>query len=284
MTTQPSSSRMDVDRIDSKSDSMSFDQKAVSSPPSDKEVRIPFRIISVGNKEQDGEFNDEEKKQIRLLLRNLRSSTSLKDAMDAMAGIRQPLASNQDTDGNDHVERRQSSAERVANANGTAAILMALKEWQSSQGFVNLALRALIQITCFVPKTRKLIVESGGVRTILAASKLHPRDYSVNASTMGLLNNLSLHHSTRFELGTENCIEFVIETMQTWPDDLYSQKCGCFYLRNICGLKDARKVLHKKQVGILLATVMDNSYVCDAKGETFRAAKEAMETYLRRVY
>lgn len=264
-------------KIEYDSDSLPSNKQAVSTPPSGKSQhsaaeRVPFRVISVVD--DDEALNEG---QIRLLLRDLRSSTSLEQAEDAMAALRQPLAA-KTPDGIGH-QVKIATAETIAKANGTAAILMALTDWQS-QDFVNLALRALIQITCFVSKSRNFVVESGGVRTILASATLHPGDYPVIASAMGLLSNLSLDKSTCLDLATKDCIDFVVEAMQCWPDDAYTQRCGCVYFNNVCALEDAQTMLHKKRVGILLASVVENFYFYDTEGETFQAAKDALATYL----
>jgi hypothetical protein len=260
---------MTPQKKDNDNDSIPSNKLAVSTPPGKQSGRIPFRVIRMS----PGDDAAPSELPVRLLLRDLRSSTSLEQAVDAMMALRRPLANK----GEHHI--KMATANMIAKANGTAAILMALKDWES-QEFMNLALRALIQITYFVSKSRKIIVESGGVRTILAAARLHPRDYPVNASAIGLLTNLSLYESTLLELVSEECVDFVIEMMQTWPDDVYAQQCGCVYFSNVCGLEDAQILLHKKRVGVLLANVLENFYFYDTEGETFQSAKDALAMYL----
>jgi hypothetical protein len=254
---------------------------AVSTPPSQYGLDLAAfskdRMMPFGTSIVVKLSTSPTEEHIRTLLRNLRSSDSVDQAVESMRALRKPLASDVDH------EIKNATAIIVSELNGPAVILMALKEWYSqSQDFSNLAIRTLIQITCFVSKTRRFIAESGGIRTLVVTAKAFPGDYRINASAVGLFTNLSMSESSRFDLAIEDCIDMVTDAMKKWPDDVYLQRCGCIYFSNICTIEQVQDRLHRKKVGILLSNLLENFYFKEGSDDIYEIARDALNTYMKR--
>lgn len=160
-------------------------------------------------------------REIGNLLRNLRRSSTLEEAMESMRELYAPL--NTETD----QFFRQNAAQKIGKLDGVGTTLMALTKWhEQSMEFCYLAFQLLIRITFFVPRTKRFVINSGGMKTIVAAVKAHDGDYLFKSSVAGLLCNLSLgvDEDTKAEIAGEECIDFVLDAMEVWPDKEYVQK------------------------------------------------------------
>lgn len=162
-------------------------------------------------------------RQVSTLLRNLRRSRYASEALESVQELYVPL--NTETSR----EYRQDAAEKIARLDGVATIQMALEKWYlESRELCDMAFQLLIRITFFAPRAKRFIVNSGGVTTIISAANAHvkDKDYNFQSSAVGLLCNLSLdiEDDLKREVADEECVDFVIKTMEMFPGKHYVQK------------------------------------------------------------
>mmetsp|Transcript_23393 Transcript_23393/g.35483 ORF Transcript_23393/g.35483 Transcript_23393/m.35483 type:complete len:141 (-) Transcript_23393:160-582(-) len=123
------------------------------------------------------------KEQINKMLRNLRNSETIDQAVDAMKALRDEI--DMDVKANC---RYKDAAEIIVELEGVGTICLALRNWyEQSVGFSRFALESLTSITYFLKEEATIIlVRIGGINTILSVAKKHDDDYTVRCNAVPL--------------------------------------------------------------------------------------------------
>jgi hypothetical protein len=216
--------------------------------------------------------------EIRSMLRILRTSQTAENATSAIQDLYYTLGG---AGGGKNIKGNRQIAEAITRWNGCGAILMAVKDWSEENEFSSKALRSLVLITANVPKSKQIIVELGGIRTMLLVAERHSTDYFIRSNAVGLLHNISsgVEESIKRETASEECIDLVIQTMKHWCSDVYTQKRGMKYFLKIGRVDDSQitLTLHKKRVGILFLNAMDKFR--NSNPEVKKIAQDALMMY-----
>eukprot|EP00980_Cylindrotheca_fusiformis_P002837 scaffold672_cov126-Cylindrotheca_fusiformis.AAC.38 len=190
-----------------------------------------------------------------ILLRTLRESTTLQEATNTIKTLYALLGGLEVT-----TSVRAASAEIIARFNGAGTIILALQKWFPFRGedFTVYAIRSLIQICRYYPRAKQNIVNIGGVGTVLAAARFNPGDPLVNANAVGLFCNLSSSRTTKQDVASEKCIDFIIRTMKNYPNHRFIQRNGCAYLSCIGEIEGMTDMFRRKDIDILLLQTFNN--------------------------
>lgn len=217
-------------------------------------------------------------KQIDEMLRKLRTSKSVKEAMQAMKDLHGEIRC-RDNDTDDI--RRKDAARKIVRFEGIGTIHSALILWHAqSTEFSELSMRFFVDLTFLLDHHASLsMVRVGGIRTILATVMQQSTVDVVGHHAVGLFSNLSLikEKDTKKELAEEVCIDTVIRMMHNYPKNLYTQRCGCQYFSRICDIDGTKEKLRSKQVLVLVATSLTQFFYSD---ELHAEAKRAMDVMM----
>ncbi|KAL3940596.1 MAG: hypothetical protein SGBAC_004904 [Bacillariaceae sp.] len=99
------------------------------------------------------------------------------------------------------------------------------------------------------------------VRKQLSAAQRRNMNYQLQSNAVGLLHNLigGVDYSIGKEVAAEECLDLVIQALQNFPGDKYTQKRGIRYLFKVGKMQDAQvtTMLQQKQVGLLFVQALD---------------------------
>lgn len=215
-------------------------------------------------------------RQVEKKLRNLRDSKTVATATEAIKALFRKVGSDDVS-----AKKQEIAARTIVQWEGVGTILFALKDWhlQSSE-FARLAIGTLTHLTYYFNEVQRVLVRFGGVNTMLDAAKKHDTVMLVRSNVVGLLSNFSAtdDYEAREEVATEECIEVVLETMKSWPNDNYVQTAGCDYFHNISVVDGMKTNLrNNKKICSIFGKIIDNFF--DSNDEVYEAAKSAFDMY-----
>jgi hypothetical protein len=186
-------------------------------------------------------------------------------------------------------DKEREKARTILELNGVSTIVIALWKWHSSQEFATFALATLCDMVYLEEKTKKVLVEIGGVDTVLMAARKHSlsestfqgkenkenviskiktqktpskakqsKDLPLKSNVVGLLGSLSFSDISREVVSTEDCIDFVMSTTRQYPNHSHMQKWGCIFVFQIAKDLDVKNMMEEKSIITHLAKVIDN--------------------------
>jgi hypothetical protein len=235
-------------------------------------------------KEQEGEGKVITlSEHVKNMLEDLRDTKTMTQAITAMK-IVEKFIDVIDSD------KEREKAKTILELNGVSTIVVALWKWSASQEFAMFALATLCDLVYLEENTKQVIVDIGGVDTVLMAAKKHSlpdaafgtekenkenivtksvkrkmpsrskqsKDLPLKSNVVGLLGSLSFSDISREVVSTEDCIDFVMSTMRQYPKHSHMQKWGCIYVIQISKDLDVKKMLEEKSIVTHLAKVVDN--------------------------
>lgn len=225
---------------------------------------------------------------VKNMLEDLRDAKTMTQAITAMK-IVEKFIDVIDSD------KEREKARTILELNGVSTIVVALWKWASAQEFAMFALATLCDLVYLEENTKQVIVDIGGVDTVLMAAKKHSltdaafgttpdqssssnkeniltkkskqklpskakqsKDLPLKSNVVGLLGSLSFSDVSREVVSTEDCIDFVMSTMRQYPNHSHMQKWGCIYVFQISKDLDVKSMLEDKSIVTHLAKVVDN--------------------------
>lgn len=220
------------------------------------------------------------KEQINAMLRKLRNSSNIDQAVCAMKALHDEIMDTNEKD----LDGCKAAAKLIVELEGVGTIHAAMKDWNAqSEEFSRFALGSFVQLTHFVETTRKTLPRLGTIKTILEAAKKHKDNGMVISHAVGLISNIADTNDTetKEEVAIKVCIKLVLETMKKWPNDAYIQTVGCDYFKYISTVDNIKGKLRGKGICVVLAAVIDKFLDSDddEKKETYNSAKQALDKY-----
>lgn len=245
---------------------------------------------------------------VKAMLEDLRDAKTMTQAVTAMK-IVEKFIDVLDSD------KEREKAKTILDLNGISTIVVALWKWAVSQEFSMFALATLCDLVYLEEDTKKVIVDIGGVDTVLMAAKNHsltdaafgfdqelnsggfmgvpgkrskPKvptkaqqttDLPLKSNVVGLLGSLSFSDVSRVVVANEDCTDFVMSTMRQYPHHSHMQKWGCIYFFQIAKDLEVKKMLEEKNIVTHLAKVVDNFRGSDPL--VLEKAKPALKLFLR---
>eukprot|EP00980_Cylindrotheca_fusiformis_P009007 scaffold1931_cov77-Cylindrotheca_fusiformis.AAC.4 len=222
---------------------------------------------------------------VKKMLKDLRDANTMTEAIASMKMVEKFI----DVIDSDS-ERRK--ARTILELNGISIIIVALWKWISSQEFCMFAFATLCDLVYLEENSKQMIVDIGGVATVLKAAQEHSltdadfgttpdnyykenllkkkgkqkspskskknKDLPLKSNVVGLLGSLSFSDVSREVVSREDCIDFVMSTMRQYPDHSHMQKWGCIYFFQISKDLDVKTILEAKYIITHLARVVDN--------------------------
>lgn len=243
----------------------------------------PATVVSISSDESDASAAGTEvkmaKEQVNKMLRDLRDSDTIDQAINAMDTVSAAIQ-RKNCDG----ERCNKVAKMIVSLDGVGTIHSALKDWhEQSEEFSETAIRCLISLTHLVKKLRTTIARIGGIKTILSIAKKHEENFIVRSRAVALLYYISHMHDNEMEEGVaaDECTDLVLETMKKWPDDAYTHGAGCEYFHRIAELHNIKTKLRRDGICVVLANGIKFFGSDDILEENaYKASKKALNTYM----
>ena len=105
-------------------------------------------------------------------------------------------------------------------------------------------------------------------------------DLPLKSNAVGLLGSLSFSDISRHVVATEECMDFVMDTMKLYPTHSHMQKWGCIFIFQIAKDMEVKMLLEERNVMTQLATVIDTFRTQDGGDAVIEKAKPALRLFL----
>lgn len=245
---------------------------------------------------------------VREMLVDLRDATSAPAAEAAMK-VLEKFIDIIDSD------KEREKARLILDLNGVSTIVVALWKWQTSQDFCVFALATLCDLVYLEEETKKVIAEIGGVDTILMAINKHTltasstntfasiinkensrtkvskkskelsksrlaNELPLKSNAVGLLGSLSFSDVSRHVVASEECMDFVLETMKLYPNHSHMQKWGCIFVFQVSKDMEVKNLLVQRNVITRLASIIDTFRGRDGGEVVIEKAKPALRVFV----
>jgi hypothetical protein len=183
----------------------------------------------------------------------------------------------------------RESARSMLELDGIESIIAALKWWHERlsddlKDFTTYSIKTLCSIASEFDEGVHTLVSIGGIDTVLAAAKRFPRSLEVSSSTVTLIWIISACETRKAAVATDECIEFVVRTMESYSDSGYVQKTGRRYFAALGAPGEWKTSPKEKRLRPVLENVMktfgNNQQLVDTDDDDDRDDDERMRTEL----
>jgi hypothetical protein len=155
----------------------------------------------------------------------------------------------------------RESARSILELDGIESIIAALKWWHEKlsddlEDFTTYSIKTLFSVASEFDEGVHTLVSIGGIDTVLAAAKMFPRSFEVSSSTTSLIWIISACETRKAAVATDECIEFVVRTMESYSDSGYIQKTGRRYFAALGAPGEWKTSPEEKRLRPVLENVM----------------------------
>lgn len=150
-------------------------------------------------------------------------------------------------------KRKKEVAETIIDLQGVSILLFKLEESaRTSQRVTEAILGVLCELTCYDNRSGSIFVDLGGVGLLLSVAQKYSDHANISTDVVSILVNLNINEESLDAVIGDECIEYCLQVMKKFPDDLHAQAAGVKYFSETSKIEEKRNKLEDQKVDIAL--------------------------------
>lgn len=156
-------------------------------------------------------------------------------------------------------EDRSAVSKQMIELHGLSILLFTLQKCQTENQEQNRLsciypmMDMLVEITREDGNSGRVIVNLGGVDTILAVAKIYPGNVIISADVMKVLLHLNINEGTTDAVIGEECVDYCIKVITDFPTKLEVLSVEAEFLSEMSKVEDRKNVLFDKRVHTIIS-------------------------------